>query len=60
MKAVVQAVPTFAMSCFKLPIGLCNDIEKLIRKFGAYKEEIDEKSIWKIGRLYVNQRLKVV
>ena len=48
------------MSCFKLPIGLCNDIEKLIRKFGGYKEEIDEKSIWKIGRLYVNQRLKVV
>ena len=60
MKAVVQAIPTFAMSCFKLPIGLCNDIEKLIRKFGGYKEEIDEKSIWKIGRLYVNQRLKVV
>ena len=60
MKAVVQAIPTFAMSYFKLPIGLCNDIEKLIRKFSGYEEEIDEKSIWKIGRLYVNQRLKVV
>jgi len=45
LKDVVQAIPTFAMSCFMLPIGLCNDIEKLIRKFGDYKEEIDEKYI---------------
>ncbi|XP_050258807.1 uncharacterized protein LOC126703778 [Quercus robur] len=33
LKAVVQAIPTFAMGCFKLPIGLCKDIEMLIRKF---------------------------
>ena len=33
LKAVVQAIPTFAMSYFKLPVTLCNDIEQLIRKF---------------------------
>ena len=33
IKAVVQAIPTFTMSCFKLPMGLCDEIEKLIRKF---------------------------
>lgn len=33
LKAVVQAIPTFAMRCFKLIMGLCMDIEMLIRKF---------------------------
>jgi len=33
IKAVVQAIPTFTKSCFKLPIGLCDEIEKLIQRF---------------------------
>ena len=33
LKAVVQGIPTFAMGCFKLPSGLLNDIEMMIRKF---------------------------
>ena len=33
LKAVVQVIPTFAMGCFKLPLGLCQDSEKLIWKF---------------------------
>ena len=33
IKAVMQAIPTFTMSCFKLPMGLCDEIEKLIRRF---------------------------
>ena len=33
LKAVVQVIPTFAMSCFKLPVGLRHEIEALIRKF---------------------------
>nr|XP_023877746.1 uncharacterized protein LOC111990191 [Quercus suber] len=33
IKAVVQAIPTYIMSCFKLLIGLCNELESLIRKF---------------------------
>ena len=30
LKAVVQAIPTFAIGCFKLPSGLLNDIEMMI------------------------------
>ena len=33
LKAVIQAIPTFAMGCFKIPITLCEEIESLIRKF---------------------------
>ena len=33
LKAIIQAIPTYTMGCFKLPIGLCNEIEVLIKKF---------------------------
>ena len=33
IKVVVQAIPTHSMSVFKLPVGLCKDIEAMIRKF---------------------------
>ena len=33
IKTVVQAIPTYTMHCFKLPIGLCNELEGLIRRF---------------------------
>ncbi|KAM1211035.1 hypothetical protein ACFX13_002846 [Malus domestica] len=28
-----MALPNFAMSCFKLPIGVCRDVEKAIRNY---------------------------
>ena len=33
IKAVVQAVPTYTMSCFLLPKGLCDDLEGMMRNF---------------------------
>ena len=33
IKAVLQAMPTYTMACFKLPKSLCKEIESLIRKF---------------------------
>ena len=33
LKAVIQAIPTYIIGCFKLPLGLCNEIETLIKKF---------------------------
>lgn len=33
LKAIAQAVPTYAMSVFKIPLGLCEDIQKVIARF---------------------------
>ncbi|KAH9715585.1 hypothetical protein KPL71_021114 [Citrus sinensis] len=33
IKAIAQAVPIYAMSVFKIPQGLCDDIQKVIAKF---------------------------
>lgn len=33
IKAVAQAVPAYAMSVFKLPLGLCEDMQKAIARF---------------------------
>ena len=33
IKYVIQVIPTFTMGCFKLPLGLCNDIEVMIKTF---------------------------
>ena len=47
LKAVIQAIPTFAMSCFKLPTGLIQDIERLIRKFWWGQRGDQHKIHWK-------------
>ena len=45
IKAVVQAIPTYTMSCFMLPLGLCHEIEGFICKFWWGKGEIVGKYI---------------
>ena len=47
LKAVVQEIPTFAMSCFKLPTGLIQDIERLIRKFWWGQQGDQRRIHWK-------------
>ncbi|KAM1022440.1 hypothetical protein ACFX2A_044452 [Malus domestica] len=33
VKTVAMALPNYAMSCFKLPIGVCRDVERAIRNY---------------------------
>jgi hypothetical protein len=33
IKSVAQSIPTYSMSCFKLPKGLCDHINGFLRNF---------------------------
>ena len=33
IKAVIQAIPTYAIGCFKILLGLCHEIESMVKKF---------------------------
>ena len=44
---MVQAILTFTISCFRLLVGLCLDIEMLIRKFWWGQREDRQEIHWK-------------
>lgn len=46
IKVVVQAVPTYAMSIFKIPVGTASDIGKIIANFWWSDLEEDRKIHW--------------
>lgn len=46
IKAVVQAIPTYTMSCFKLPKGLIHDFETIVRKFWWGYKGIQRRIHW--------------
>ena len=48
IKAVAQAIPTYTMSCFKLPDNLYEDLTRMVRQFWWGKRK-DEKKIAKVS-----------
>jgi hypothetical protein len=54
IKAVAQAIPSYVMSCYKIPEGCCKDIEALLAQFWWGTDEKKRKIHWiswnKLGR----------
>lgn len=46
IKSVVQSIPTYSMACFKLPRGLCEHLNGLIRKFWWGSKNGQRKPAW--------------
>jgi len=46
IKAVVQAIPTYSMSCFKLPRGLCEHINGIVKSFWWGSKDGKKKPCW--------------
>ena len=46
IKAVIQAIPIYAMSCFKLPLGLCSEIFSMAMKYWWGQRGMERKVHW--------------
>ena len=46
IKAVAQAIPTYTISCFKLPDALCEDLTSMIHNFWWGQRKDEKKIAW--------------
>jgi hypothetical protein len=46
IKAIAQALPTYVMGVYKLPLGLCDDLTRIIRDFWWGEEQGKRKTHW--------------
>ena len=46
LQFVLSAIPSFAMSCFQLPVGLCNQIQSILIRFWWDNNNGDRKICW--------------
>ena len=45
IKAVAQAIPTYTMSCFKIPDSLCDELTSMIRQFWVGQRGEEKKKL---------------
>ena len=46
IEAVAIAIPTYTMSCFKIPDSLCDELTTMIRKFWWRQKKDENKILW--------------
>lgn len=59
IKFVAQAIPTYFMSCFRIPDGVIDKIRATIVRFWWGQKDEERRTHWLNGKSYVNQSLKV-
>jgi hypothetical protein len=47
LKAIIQAIPTYIMSCFQIPVSICDSLRKAIADFWWGIEDVRKKMHWK-------------
>jgi hypothetical protein len=58
IKEVAQSIPTFTMSCFKLPIDFYEEVNAMIAKFWWEISNSGRKIHWRNGKTCAHQRRK--
>lgn len=51
IKAVIQSIPTYVMSCFEISKQLCEDIHQLMARFWLGGRECEEGSLDGLGQI---------
>ena len=46
IKVVAQAIPTYSLSCFKIPDTLCDELTSMIRNFRWGEKDDERKLAW--------------
>ena len=46
IKVVAQAIPTYSLSCFKIPDTLCDELTSMIRNFWWGQKDNERKLAW--------------
>lgn len=60
LKSVVMTLPIYAMSCFKLHIGPCQDIDRIMARYWWHNDRTCEVSIGLRGKNWLNISILVV
>jgi hypothetical protein len=60
IKAIAQAIPTYAISCFDLTKSLCDDISEMINRFWWAQQEKENKMHWLSWEILCSRKEKGV
>jgi hypothetical protein len=56
IKDVAQAIPTYTMSVFKLPFGICDELTRFIREFWWGVENGKRKTTWVAWKILTQKK----